>query len=177
MNFSADVTILLLLVISQDPGHKFGCDTVHAQFFCQNLLACPITNYHLLSNVVNGLTSILTDKLLNSCNGFRSCVACGSPCVFIIINWCATGLEQGMPLKHLCTTQDLVPEGLLNHCESLCSTFPKIVTKFDAQSLFLTLIDHENYHRSYTWLQINACENCLRPPSYVQLGTLTHWTW
>jgi hypothetical protein len=25
-----------------------------------------------------------------------------------------------------------------------------------------------------TRLQINACENCPRPPSYVQLGTLTH---
>jgi hypothetical protein len=29
-------------------------------------------------------------------------------------------------------------------------------------------------HRSRTRLQIKACENCPRPPSYVQLGTLTH---
>jgi len=83
---SADVDALLLLVSCQDPGHKFDCDTVHAQFSRQNPLACPITNSHLLSNVVNGLTSILTDKRLNSCNSFRSCAACGSPCVFIIIN-------------------------------------------------------------------------------------------
>ena len=67
--FSADVNVLLLLlVICQDPGHKFGCDTVHSQFFHQNPLACPITNSHLLSNVVNGPTSILTDKLLNLCS-------------------------------------------------------------------------------------------------------------
>jgi hypothetical protein len=72
------------------------------------------TNAHLLSNVVNCLTSILTDKLLNSCNSFRSCVACGSPCVFIIVNRCATGLELGMPLKYLHTTQDLVPKGLFS---------------------------------------------------------------
>jgi hypothetical protein len=51
---------------------------VHAQFFHQNLLACPITNSHLLSNVVNGPTSIPMDKLLNSCNSF-SCAACGYP--------------------------------------------------------------------------------------------------
>jgi len=55
--YSADIDALLLLVSCQDPGHKFGCDTVHAQFFCQNPLACPITNSHLLSNVVNGPTS------------------------------------------------------------------------------------------------------------------------
>jgi len=93
--------------------------------------------------------------------------------VFVIVNWCATGLEWGMPLKHPRTTQALFPEGLLNHCEGLCSTFPKIGTKFDAHLLFLSLIHRENRHRSHTWLQINACENCALPPSYMQLGTLT----
>jgi hypothetical protein len=117
---------------------------------------------------------ILTGKLLNSCKSFRSSAACGSPCVFIIINWCVTGHELGMPLKHLCTTQDLVPKGLLNHCEHLRSTFPKIGTKFDSHSLFLSLIHCENRLRSLTRLQINMCENCPHPPSYVQLGTLTH---
>jgi hypothetical protein len=56
--------LLLLLVSCQDPGHefgcdtvhakfgcdtvhaKFGCDTVHAKFFRQNPSACPITNFH-----------------------------------------------------------------------------------------------------------------------------------
>jgi hypothetical protein len=84
VKFNAD-DALLLLVSCQDPGHKFSCDMVYAQF-CQNPLACPITNYHLLSNVVNGPTSILTEELLNSCNAFRSCAACGSPCVFVIVN-------------------------------------------------------------------------------------------
>ena len=149
--------------------HGEGYD-VHSQFFRQNPLACPITNSHLFSNVVNDPTPILTDELLNSC---RSCAASASPCVFVIVNWCATGLEPGMPLKHLCTTQALVPEGLLNHCESLRTTYPKIGTKFDAHSLFLSLIHHENCHRSRTRLQTNTCENCPHPPSYVQLGTLT----
>jgi hypothetical protein len=165
---------LLLLVSCHDPGHKFGCNTVHAKFFHQNLLAYPIANSHLLSNVVNGPTSILTDKLLNSCNSFYSCAACGSPCVFVIINWCATSLEPGVPLKHLRMNHDLVPKGLLNHCEGLCSTFPKIGTKYDAHLLFLSLIHRENCHRSRAWLQIIQCENCPRPPSYVQLSTLTH---
>jgi hypothetical protein len=114
------------------------------------------------------------DELLNLCNSFRSCAACGSPCVFVIVNWYTTGLEPGMPLKHLHTTQDLVPEGLLNHYEGLCSTFPKTGTKFDAQLLFLSPIHHENHHRSRIRLQINAWENYPCPPSYMQLGTLTH---
>ena len=49
----------------------------------------------------------------------------------------ATGLEPGMPLKHLRTNQALVLKGLLNHYEILRSTFPKTGTKFDAHSLFL----------------------------------------
>jgi hypothetical protein len=69
----------------RDPGHKFGCDMVHAQFFRQNTLACAITNSHL-RNVMNGPTSTLTDELLNSCNSFKRCAACGSPCVFAIAN-------------------------------------------------------------------------------------------
>ena len=77
--FSADAYALLHLVSCQDPWHKFGCDTVHAQFFRQNTLASTITNVHLLSNVRNGPTSILANDLLNSCNGFRSCATCGSP--------------------------------------------------------------------------------------------------
>jgi len=169
---SADVDALLLLVSCQDPGHKFGCDTVHAKFFRQNPLACPITNSHLLSNVVNGPMSILMDELLNSCNCFRSCATCGSHCVFVV-NWFATGLEPCMTLKHLCSTQALVPEALLHHFEGLRSTYPKIGTKFDAHLLFISLIHCENHHRSRTWLQINACENCPCPPTYVQLGTLT----
>jgi hypothetical protein len=44
MKFSADIDALLLLVICQDPGHIFGCDTVNEQFFHQNTLACPVTN-------------------------------------------------------------------------------------------------------------------------------------
>jgi hypothetical protein len=78
--------LLVKKVSCQDPGQKFGCDKVHAQFFRQNPMACPITNSHLLSNVVNGPTSILTEELLNSCISFRSCAACVSPCVFVIVN-------------------------------------------------------------------------------------------
>jgi hypothetical protein len=111
---------------------------------------------------------------LNSCNSFSSCAACGSPCVFVIVNWCATGLGLSMPLKHLRTTQDLVPEGLLNHCDGLRSTFLKIGTNVYAHSLFLSLIHRENRHRSSSRLQTKAYENCPRLPSYVQLGTLTH---
>ena len=171
--FSADVDALLLLVTCQVPGYKFGCDTVHAQFFRQNSLACPITNFHLLSNVANDPTSILTDELLNSCNSFRSCATCGSLCVFVVVNWCATGLERGMSLKHLCTIHVFVPEALLNHFDGFRSTFPNIGTKCDTHSLFLSLIHHENRHGSRTRFQINACKNCPLHPTYVKLATQT----
>jgi len=75
-----------------------------------------------------------------------------------------------MPLKHLRMTQALVPEGLLNHCEGLHSTFHKIGTKFDAHSLFLSLIHCENCHMSY----------CTTPNKHVcKLPTSTqlHATW
>jgi hypothetical protein len=55
-----------------------------------------------------------------------------------------------MPLKHLRTTQDLVHEGLFNHFEGLRSTFPKVGTKFDAHSLFLSLTHRKNRHRLRT---------------------------
>jgi hypothetical protein len=48
--------------------------------------------------------------------------------------------------------KDLVPEGLLNHCEGVRNIFPKIGTKFDAHSLFLSLIHRENPHSSRTGL-------------------------
>ena len=41
---------------------------------------------------------------------FQECTASGSPCVLVMVNWCATGLEPGMPLKHLCTTQAFAPK-------------------------------------------------------------------
>ena len=143
---------------------------MHAQFFRQNPLACPITNFHPISNVANGPTSILTDEPLNLRNSFRSCATCVSPCVSVVFNWCATGLESGMPLKHLCTAQALFPEALLNNFECFRSTFPKIGTKLDAHSLFLSLVHRENRHGSRTRLQIKACKNYPLHPIYVKLG-------
>ena len=78
-----------------------------------------------------------------------------------------------MPLKHLSTTQALVPEALLNHFEGFRSTFPKIGTKFEAHSLFLSLIHRKNRHASRTRLQINAYKIGPRHPTYVKLGTQT----
>ena len=52
-----------LHILDTATGYKFGCYTVHAQFFHQNPLACLITNSHLLSNVANGPTLIQTDEL------------------------------------------------------------------------------------------------------------------
>jgi hypothetical protein len=64
MNFLTDVDMLLLVSSCQNPGHKFGGDTMHAQFSSQNPLACPVTNPDLISKVFKGSTSILMNKLL-----------------------------------------------------------------------------------------------------------------
>jgi hypothetical protein len=61
---------------------------------------------------------------------------------------------------------------LLNYFESFLSTFPKTGTKFYANTLFLSLTHRENRHGSHTRLQINACKNCPRHPTYVKLGSL-----
>jgi hypothetical protein len=60
---------------------------------------------------------------------------------------------------------------MLDHFEGFRSTFPKIGTKFDAHSLFLSLIHRKNRHGSRTQLQINACKNCPRHPTNVKLDT------
>jgi len=77
-----------------------------------------------------------------------------------------------MPLKHLCTTQALVPEALFNHFEGFRSTFPKVGTKFDEHSLFLSLIHHENRHGSRTQLRTNVCK-----PAHVILPMLNLACW
>jgi hypothetical protein len=56
--------MLLLPSSCQNPGHKFGGDMMHAQFSSQNPLACPTTKSNLISRVLNGSTSILTNELL-----------------------------------------------------------------------------------------------------------------
>jgi hypothetical protein len=126
-------------------------------------LACPITSSHLSDVKPDGWAFEFVQQFQHLCS---LCSLCSS--------WRATGLELGTPLKHLRTTQDLVPEGLLNHSEGLRSTFSKTGTQSDAHALFLTLTHRENRHTSRTRLQINACGNWPRPPSYMQHGTMTH---
>jgi hypothetical protein len=58
--------ILLLLISCHNPGHKFGGNMMHAQFNSQNLLKCPTSSFDLISKVLNGSKSILTNKLLKS---------------------------------------------------------------------------------------------------------------
>jgi hypothetical protein len=68
--------------------------------------------------------------------------------------------QQSVCAVHISRTRSsrFSPEGLFNHSEDLRSTFPKNGTKFDAHSLFLSLIHRENRHMSRTRLQINAYE-------------------
>jgi hypothetical protein len=64
MKLLAAVDTLLLLISCQHRGRRFGGYMIFAKFSSQNLLACLITNSSLISKVLNGLTSILTNKLL-----------------------------------------------------------------------------------------------------------------
>ena len=74
-------------------------------------------------------------------------------------SWTGHAIETPVHNSSFC------PEDWLNHFDGLRSTFPKTGTKFDAHSLFLSLIHRENRHRSRTRLQTKACENCpVHPP-------------
>jgi hypothetical protein len=158
----------------QDPRHKFGCDIVHAHFFHQNPLACLITNSHLLSNVVNGPTSFLTDELW-----FHATVSGVIQLVVYPVH-SSSSTDVWPVFNRACHWNPCVrlkiwsPKAcwiIVRVFIALHSNFPKIGTKFDAHS-FPSLIHCENCHRLHTWLQINANENC--PCSYVQLGIQTH---
>jgi hypothetical protein len=130
----ADLDMLLLLISSQNPGHKFGGDTMHAQFSSQNPLACPITNSDLISKVLNGSSSILTNKLLKFGSSVGHCAADEPSCMLVILSGCPTGPEPSMPFKHPCTDHAFFPERLSNHCHGLRHTFSEICTTFDAHS-------------------------------------------
>jgi hypothetical protein len=110
-----DLDTLLLLISCQNPAHKFGSYKMHAQFKSQNLLACPITNSHLISKVFNGSASILMNELLKFGHRVVHCAVDGPTSVLIILNGCLTGPEPSMPFKHPCTAHAFFPEHLSNH--------------------------------------------------------------
>jgi hypothetical protein len=170
--FSPDVDAALLLVSCQDPGHKFATRcmpilSLEPVGISHNQFSPPQQSREWSDVDPDGRTLEFVQQFQELCCLWVSlCVRQRQ----LMCDRC----EPSTSLKHLLTTQGLVPEGLLNSCEGLGSTFSKIGPKFVAQSLFLFLIHGENRHVSRTRLQINACENCPRPPSYVQRGTLTH---
>jgi hypothetical protein len=88
---SQTLTRYCLWISCQTPGHKFGGDRMHAQLSSQNPLACPITNYDFISKVLNGLMSVLTNKLLKYGNSVERCTADGPTCMLVVLNGCPTG--------------------------------------------------------------------------------------
>jgi hypothetical protein len=105
--------MLLLLISCQNPGHKFGSNTMHSQFSCKDVLACPITNSDLINKVLNGLTSILMNELLKYGYSVGRCGADGPTCMLVIFNGCPTSPEP----THVqtCTAHAFFPECLSNH--------------------------------------------------------------
>jgi hypothetical protein len=142
-NLLTDADTLLLLITCQNPGHKFGSNTMHAQFSCQNPLACHITNSNLISKILNGSMSILTNKLLKFSNNVGHCAADGPTCVLVVLNECPTGPELSTPFKHPCMAQAFFPTHLSNHCQGLWHIFSEICTTFDAHLPFLCWIYHK----------------------------------
>lgn len=132
--------MLLLLISSQHPQYKFDSDMMRAQINSQTLLACPITSTHHISKVMNGLTLILTNELLDFENNVEHCGADGPPCMFIIANGCLTSLKPNMPFKYLNMACTFFPEHLCRHCQVLCCAVLEIYTKFHAYLLFLSQI-------------------------------------
>jgi hypothetical protein len=78
---AADILCVLLAVWSADRSTlRAACPIVPSE---------PVDMSHNQfpppSNVVNSPTSILTYELLNFCSSLRSCAACGSPCVLVLV--------------------------------------------------------------------------------------------
>jgi hypothetical protein len=86
MKLLTDIDMLLLLISCQNPGHKFGSDTMHAQFSSRDLLACPVTNSDLISKVLNGLTSVVTNELLKFGCSVGHCGVDGPTSMLLIFN-------------------------------------------------------------------------------------------
>jgi hypothetical protein len=116
----ADIDTLLLLISCQNPGHKFGGNTMHAQFSSQNPSACPTTNSDLIHKVLNDSTSILTNKLLKFGKSVGCCAADGPN----------TRVRPMLSSLNACLIIARVSITL----------FSEICKKFDAHSLFLCRI-------------------------------------
>jgi hypothetical protein len=161
------LTCFKLLISCQNPGHKFGGDTMHAQFSSQNPLACPITNSDLIIKVLNGSTSIPMNELLKFGNGVGRCTANGPTCAFVVLSGCLTDPELSTPFKHPCMAHVFFPECLSDHCQ----------VSRDLHKIWCTLTvpfsdPLPNGIMPDTWLQIKGCRKSARPLSCVKFCTL-----
>jgi hypothetical protein len=139
MKLFTDVDMLFLLMICQNPGHKFGGKKMHVESASKNLLACPITNSGL-SKILISSTSIHMNRLLKLGYGVRCCGAGDPTCVLVALSGCPTGPESSIPFKHLCMSHAFFPSSLFNHCQGVCYTYSEMCTKLNAQPLFLCQI-------------------------------------
>jgi hypothetical protein len=48
LKFHAELQPMLLLIVSQQPGHEFCRNLPHVEFVCQNALACPYDSSTML---------------------------------------------------------------------------------------------------------------------------------
>nr|CAD7391970.1 unnamed protein product [Timema cristinae] len=112
------------LLTTQDPGHKFGSDTVHAQLRSHNLLACFKANSHLLRRFLNGLSYILTNDLLKFGNHGGCCAAAEPPCAFLS----STDEEWTLLCKHLLFYPNILENSVIDVESGIIE--PQLLSRF-----------------------------------------------
>jgi len=67
---STDFNTILYPIFTQQAGHKFGCNTMHAQIFSENLTTRAFLNSSFLCYYTKGQTTIGTKHFPNFMDDF-----------------------------------------------------------------------------------------------------------
>jgi len=63
LELSANSNVVFLLIIAQQPWHKFCCNAPHVELIRQNLLARSIQQSDIVANIVNHPSSLFQDSI------------------------------------------------------------------------------------------------------------------
>jgi hypothetical protein len=141
---------------------------MHAQFSSKNLLACPITNSHLISKFLNSSTSILTNELLKFDNSVVHCTADGPTNVLVDLNGC-------LVLNRACHSSTRV--WLMLSSLNACLIIARVSFPIFAQNLMHTHCSSVGSimksHQTRYMTQTKGCKESACPNGCVKFCTLT----
>ena len=136
LKFRAALQPMLLLIVTQQPGHEFCRNLPHVEFIGQSAVACPYDSSTLLQT--SWIICLWPLRITShSCNIFWHCANWRLSRIFIIVNWHFPVFNLVKPVIGLLPTQNVITKCLLKHFVSFCCTVAKFEEKLDANTLFL----------------------------------------